>query len=124
VGQKEKKTRQARAKGERYLFQIGVTVRHCVIHFAPGFGAQTLHQPLAFTSLPGKILHGRHSSPSLPVSCMQFAQWLPGLNHRSSVAGGCWRYQAEYIPSAPAVSSGNRRLSANLSLQPIPKRER
>jgi hypothetical protein len=28
------------------------------------------------------------------------------------VAGGCWRYRAEYIPSAPAVSSGNRRLSA------------
>jgi hypothetical protein len=49
-------------------------------YFAPGFGAQTLHQPLAFTSLPGKRLHGRHSSPSLPVSCTQFAQSLPGLN--------------------------------------------
>jgi hypothetical protein len=49
-------------------------------YFAPGFGTQTLHQPLAFTSLPGKRLHGRHSSPSLPVSCMQFAQLLPGLN--------------------------------------------
>ena len=47
--------------------------------FAPGFTTHTLHQPFALTSLPGKILQGRHSSPSLPVSCRQFAQFAPFL---------------------------------------------
>ena len=47
--------------------------------FAPGFTTHTLHQPFALTSLPGKRLHGRHSSPSLPVSCRQFGQVRPGL---------------------------------------------
>ncbi len=47
--------------------------------FAPGFTTHTLHQPFALTSLPGKMLHGRHSSPSLPVSCRQFAQCAPFL---------------------------------------------
>jgi hypothetical protein len=46
---------------------------------APGFAAQTLHQPFAFTSLPGNRLQGRHSSPSLPCSWMQLWQKAPFL---------------------------------------------
>src|SRR5690606_27383693 len=39
-----------------------------------GIFAQTLHQPSAATTLPGKIPHGRQASPSLPWICMQFEQ--------------------------------------------------
>jgi hypothetical protein len=37
-------------------------------------GAQTEHHPAAATALPGKIWHGRHSSPSLPCTNAQLAQ--------------------------------------------------
>ena len=54
--------------------------RPCVYPtFAPGFTTQTLHQPAAFTSLPGKMLQGPSAEPSLPVYCRQFAQVWPGL---------------------------------------------
>ena len=42
------------------------------------FGDQTEHQPAAATTLPGKIWHGRHSSPSLPCTSEQFAQFCSG----------------------------------------------
>ena len=69
----------ASARGTAPLSARRVIVEADQPTLAPGFSTQTLHQPAAATSLPGKMLQGPAAEPALPVYCMQFAQCWPGL---------------------------------------------
>src|SRR5579859_6687581 len=48
--------------------------------YAPGFCAQTLHQPPAGTLLPAKILQPAVASPAFPWNCAQVLHFCVGLN--------------------------------------------
>jgi hypothetical protein len=59
------------------------------------FGAQTEHHPFAATTFPGKIWHGRHSSPALPCNSAQLAQFCSGaglLRAAGSTVDASWVY--------------------------------
>ena len=70
-------------------------------------GTQTEHQPLAFTSLPTKIAHGRHSSPSSPCSCAQLAQLCTSAGcvraDGSTVLASCVYFSAAATGSSKVI---------------------
>ena len=71
---------------------------------AQGFGAQTEHQPLALTSLPGKIWQGRHSWPSSPWIRAQFEQFW--------TSAGFGRVAASTALDVRLLSAGQQRRAA------------